>query len=235
MPTSDSVARGQHRREAETGGPRVIEQRRRHRARLRDQRDAAGPRHRARPAGVEADVRPHQPQAVRAQQAHLAPARALHDFLLDPADIRALVTQARRKHEHRRDSARGRVVDDARHVPRRGHDDGKVDLLRQRLQGRQAWPAVDGAVFRIDREHFAREACGQHVGHDEAAEGVRPVAGTDDGDGARRHGRAQIVDGVETHRSVCTGWRAPGVDFMPAMDDAKCRIATTSATYQIRL
>ena len=125
-------AGGDDRGKAKARGPRVIQQRRRDRARLRNERHCSRPSHGPGPTGIEPDVGPHQPETVGAEHTHLGGARPRDHFAFECAALRPLFAQARRQHQHGRDALFAGLVDDVpAHVARRS----------QRSRGRPWWGA----------------------------------------------------------------------------------------------
>ncbi len=198
------VADGDERREADAQLPGVVEDGQAEGSALAGHADVAGGREDARERAVHhrRGVGVDHAHAVRADHAHARRADLLEKPLLAGASFLAELAVSGRDHNHCADAFGHAVVDDLFDQARRHGDDGQVDVVLDRGDGRDAADAVHDVRARIDRVELAGESGRAQVVEDLVAELTGTSAGADHRDRPRLEHRL--------HRGVRALLRALG-------------------------
>ena len=133
----------------------------------------------------------HHPQAVGANQAHLAFARLFEHLAFEFDARRAGFLEAGRNNDRARDACGHTFADETRDGGGRGGDDGQVHLLGHGGDIGVGLDAEHAGAFGIDRIHGALESPTAHVGEDRAPDAPLILSCADNGDGFGRK------DGIE--------------------------------------
>ena len=99
----------------------------------------------------------------------------------------------RKRHQRRRAHLGPRIVEEIGDGAGRDRNDGEVDRLADRGDGRVHAPAEQPPMMRIDGVHAALVGRRQQVLEYRAAERSRLIGRADQGDGLRRQQRGEIV------------------------------------------
>ena len=185
------AAQRHHRGKADADKRREIEHGRAHRARLRNECEAAGARDRGTDRRIQSDIGAHDAERMRSDHPDAArdrdgPQRAL------PAQRFVAFLRRRGKHDDRLDAGARRILEHADNRRRRRRDQCEIDRLRDRGQRRVRAPGQHAPMLGIDDIERALEAAADEILEDDPAVGTRLAGGADDRDRSRRQQRAEI-------------------------------------------
>jgi hypothetical protein len=159
---------------------------------------------------VEPLVRADDAQAVRPHQADAVAPGELRDVFLEPQTLRARFAKARREDQHHAHAVLAAVFDDGRDSGGgRGHD-REIHVLADVVERGVGLAALDLLALRIDRMDAALVVRVDEVAQHDAADGVRPVAGAEQGHALRGEQGCQIMC---AHARTLTHVNLPFLNF----------------------
>ena len=199
------VAKRDQVREADAARRRPVDRGGHYRARLSNQGEVPRQRIDRRKAGVQADTRHHDAEAVGPDDAHELMLAGIEHRLAQDASRCLAFLEPGGDHDRGFGAAPGEIGDDAGHRLGGRADHGKI---RDQGQARDIWigeHALDGAVLRIDRHDRPVEAAAEQVAGHQRADRAGLLARADQGD---RLGPEQELQIADRHRcSAPSGMR----------------------------
>ncbi len=190
------VARGAERDDAGKADPvrrGPVEHGRAHGARLRNEAERPGQRGAARESGVEPQFGTRDAEAVRADEAHAAPARVVEQRPLEPGALGPGFGEAGGNDHHGAHARLAALVDHFRHGPRRRRYDREVEMRGNLADGGVTGHAAHRRILGIDGEQRPAVAGGEHIGEQHGADLAGSFARPDDRDRTRLEQGRQIV------------------------------------------